>query len=638
MKNVRTGIFVFVIGLSIGVGSVAGVLFLRQDGTTQFLSERTNRTQEAESLSVSYTTNKASTKSKANIDVPSQIEDLVFPKRTFAWKERIVSWVNNLTDDQILSWLEQSTDSSWKVPLLIRTELQTKLLQKLSITAPDRAIDFSLARDDRQQRYAMTNIVFQTWTHLDIDGAVARVKEMNAQDSRYFLKTILNTCDDLSLEQMREVAMEIGDESFAFTVYFQNIGKGNIDKPRETWYEIVSLANRERIQHMTSSVLSRVAVAWVEEYGIEVLDEIVSSISDDVEYSSTLYDILGVLSSNQPDKIFDFVMSNLGDRAVDVIQRSGITNEWVQKDPKGLLAKLGILPANKFRQSVLRSAVRQWAEINPREILSQLDVVPPGQRDYASSRAIEIFSRTSPTEAAQFILHLTDDGSQSRFARILISQWIDDDAKAAKEWVLGLPVSKPMRASLINHLAKALVRTDPRSAFELALQQPLDNDDDSPHKSIGDEVIILSRIADHDVQLAIEFLPKVRSGGKASAYTDVGITLVEQGNLHQALQLANHLDESEKSEFFQEVAMDWLWRDPKGLLREFDDFPTSSKSRIALAMTFSNRVTSYYTDEEIEELERHISEKDKKLLKQLQEIDLSNPIDEDFEKFYELHL
>lgn len=637
MRTLPTRILILVIGVFIGLAGVAGLMFLLEDDRTFSPRESTKSTPRVESFHDS-TFGSGTSESDDGVGVPSSVKLLVFPKRTFAWKERIVSWVNILTEDQILSWLGQSTDSSWIVPVTIRSELQTKLLQKLSITAPNRATDFSLARADRIQRYSMTNIVLQTWAHLDLDGAVARVKELNTQDSRYFMRTIFAAREDLSLEQMREVALELGDESYAFSVYFQNLVKSKINEPRETWYEIVRLANRERVQHTTGAALSRVAGAWVEEQGLNVLDEIVTSISNDAEYLSVLYDILRDLASEEPEEVFDFVVSNLGDRMVEVLKRSGITNQWIQKDPKGLLAKLDCIPATIFRQTVLLNAIQQWADNNPRELLARLDLVPPGQREIASNRAIRKLSRISPVETAQFILRLTDDSLQSRFAPILFQHWTDENAKAAKNWVFGLPVSEPMREPFIHSLTRSLVQTDPRGAFELALQQPLDHSDDSASRPIGEEVYILQRITDQDVQLALELLPKVREGGKATAYQDVGISLVKHGHLQQALGLADQLDKTEKSDFYQAVAMDWLWNDPRGLLREFDDFPISSKSRIALAMTFSNKFTSYYTDEEIEQLEGHISEKDKKMLKQLNEIDLSNPTDADYEKFFELHL
>ncbi len=80
--------------------------------------------------------------------VPSDIDDLVFPKIAFDRKASILSWVNVLSDDQIVNWLEQSIESSWDVDESHRYELQSALLQKLSIKSPERAFDFAWSRDE----------------------------------------------------------------------------------------------------------------------------------------------------------------------------------------------------------------------------------------------------------------------------------------------------------------------------------------------------------------------------------------------------------------------------------------------------------------------------------------------------------
>ena len=638
MHTFLARILLLVAGVLIGIGGVAGVIFLVQDDTTTSPGEQTQTTPVVESLPLRNTASNADTsESGGKPAVPSTVDQLVFPERTFERKATIVSWVATLNDDEVLSSLEQSIELSWHVSPANRTELQTILLEKLSTTAPDRAADFALARDDQQQRYSMAKIVLQAWANTDIDGAIARVKELDEQASRSFVETILTARDDFSLEQMREIAIELGNESSAFAYYFRNLSKGKIEHPKETWYEIINIANRESVQNTTGFALSGIAVAWVEEQGLTVLDEILSSISNDSEYSNVLSQIFGTLSADQPEEIFDFVMSNLGDQAQEIIQRSRIVYYWARKDPMAMLAKAETLPATSFRQSLLQRAVGQWAQNNPHQILEQLELVPPGQRNYASSSAIQTLTRTSPTEAAKFVLQVADDALQAQLAQSLIRQWANIDANAAKEWVLGLPTNEPMRASLIYPLASSLVYTDPRGAFELALQQPIEEHEPGGFLSTGHEVSILSMISHQDIQLALELLPQVRESGRTFAFTTVGSNLIQQGNAQQALRLANQLSEEPQQQYYRGIAMSWSMNDPKGLLEAFDDFPASTKSKVALTITISNESSSTYSDEEIASMEKHLSKEDKELLNQLQDIDMSNPSPEDVEKLQQLY-
>lgn len=125
----------------------------------------------------------------------------------------------------------------------------------------------------------MSSTVFQVWANTDMDGAGARIKELDEQTiySIFLVGTLLTTRDDLSLERMREIAVELGEGTSAFTYYYRNLVKGDIEKPRDTWYEIINIANHDSVQNTTGTALSRVAAAWIEEKGLEVLDESVGS-------------------------------------------------------------------------------------------------------------------------------------------------------------------------------------------------------------------------------------------------------------------------------------------------------------------------------------------------------------------------
>ena len=614
-------------GVLIGIGSVAGVIFLLQDDTTSSPRTQTQTTPELESLPRPNGESSADANDSNNNDAaPTIVDQLVFPKRTFDRKATIVSWVVDLTDDEVVSWLEQSTDPSWQVLQVNRTELQKNLLQKLSLTAPERAVDFAMAREEQRDRYLMANTVFQVWANTDIDGAVARVKELNEQASNYFVGSVLTARDDLPLERMREIAIELGDENAAFTFYFQNLTRGEIENPRETWYEIVNLATRESVQGTAGYALSNVAAAWVEEKGLNVLDEIVSSISSDSQYSSILYLVFSEISAEQPEEIFDYMMSNLGDQANEIIQKSNITYHWARKDPKGALVKAQTLPTSGVRRTLVQSAVWEWSQQNPRQLLEQLELIPPSEHANASSNAIRALTQTSPTETAEFVLQVADDEMQVQLARNFVQSWVGVDAEAAKDWVLNLPAGESMRASLIPTLASSLVPTDPKGAFELALQQPIEeNELIGGSDATGQEVLILSSIAWQDIDLAIELLPQVRDAGKVSAFSMVGHSLIRLGNTQQVLELADQLVVEQRPRYYQSIAEIWSMSDPKGLLKAFDDFPHRAKSRIALSVIRTNGFSNSYSDDEIEELEKHISEEDEELYNRLKEIDFYNP-------------
>ena len=639
MQSFLARVLLLVAGLLIGFGGVIGLMFLLQNDSKPTPDEHTKTTSEEESLPHPNTARSTDTdKSRSKDAVPSRVDQLVFPKRTFDRKATILSWVEDLTDNEIINWLEQSTDPTWQVSSANRNELQTTLLQKLSTNSPERAVEFALAREEERDAIWMANTVFQIWANTDIDGAVARAKELKEQETNNFIGTILTARDDLQLERMREIASELGDESFAFTHHFRNLTLGDIENPKETWYEIINLATRESVQDHTPWALRNVAVAWVEEKGLDVLAEIVSSMSSDSEYDTILPTVFNGISATRPEEIFDYIMSNLGDRATEIIERSHINYNWSRKDPKGMLAKAESLPASRLRQNMVQQAVWGWAEQNPRELLEQLELLPPNERERASRNAIQSLTQTSPTEAVKFVMQVTDEELQLQLAQNLVQRWVFDDASAAKEWVLNLPVAGPMRASLTGPLTNSLVYTDPRGAFEFALQQPIEESSRVGGFVMGQEVSVLGTIAWQDIDLAMELLPKVRDSGKESAFSTVGSRLILQGHTKQALQLANQLTDKQQKNYYQSITMIWSNSDPKGLLKAFDDFPNTVKSKIALSMVWRNETSSTYSKDEIESIKKNMNKEDSEMLNQLQEIDMNNPSSEDLDKLRELNL
>ena len=631
MQTLLGRVLVFIVGVSIGLGVVAGAIFLLPNNSTKTNVDQTETLPRPSPLPTQAPSGEpgdATREPHSKVEIPSTLHDLVLPESTFERTATLYAIIARLSDDEVFNWLEQSIDPSWKVEPRHRSELQTRLFQKVAVTAPHRAIDFALARDGQPEIYSKATTVLQVWAKTDLDGAIVRAKELNDRGSTsYWTSTILRARDDLSLERLREIAIEIGNEGLAFTTYFHNLSKGKIENPRETWHEIINVATRENLQGTTAFPLRRVVATWVEMEGLGVLDEVMSSLSDAPEYSSALNSVFRELSLSQPEAIFDYIMSNLGDRAADFVSDSGLSHNWARKDPKGMLAKVKSLNASRLRGNLVRTAVQYWAEKAPLRVLEQLASIPPGERDFASRTAIDELAQTSPTDAVEFILGVEDDALQTQLAETLVERWVYVDVNAAKEWVLSVPIDDPMRASLVHSLTNYLLRSDPRAAFKFALEQPMRERHPGDDSVVGYEVVVLSSISFQDIELAVELLPQVRGDGRSSAFTTIGGVLVSQRKSEQALQLAEELDEAQQLQYFLNISDSWAHYDSAGLLKAFDHFPSSMKSKIASKVIRVIRgyarsgIVVRMTSEEISTIEKHINEDDMKELNRLEDSD-----------------
>ena len=626
MQNPFSRALTLLAGLLIGILGVTGVLVLLPENGVSSDSQLVENQRGGDKDGYTGSMSQVSGDS-----VPSDIHDLVFPKHAFETKMSIVSWVQALSKDQILDWLQQSIEPSWNVTDTNRHELQTALLQKLVTTDPERAFEFAWSIDD-ERKLGIASIVIREWASVDLEGVITHVNGMGPGESSYFPQTIVAARGDLNLDQQREIANKLGDESYAFSNYFQNLTAGEIENPKEIWYEISNLANDEGMEEVSGYALGRVAVAWVEKEGTAVLDEIVSSMSSDSQYDFALPRVFRALAADEPEKIFDYILQNLGDQAPEVIERSRIAYDWAHKDPHGLLSRVETLPASRYRRNIVSSAVYQWATKNPQQLLRNLELIPSEHREDASRNAIRKLASTSPSEAAKYVLQVSDYSTQLSIARTLVREWSYQDVGAAKEWVYSLPKSDPLHSALIQPLVQVLVNTDPRAAFQLALDQPINEREDNPLSVRGFEVSILSTIAYHDLDLAIELLPQVRDRGQSKilAYSLVGASLIESGETQQAMDLGNQLPSQQQTQYYRRLASRWMLQDPKGLLQAIEEFPTNeTKSKIALQIHMVHNMMQTYSADELTSVDKYFTEEDRKNLQAIQDIDLMNPSEEE---------
>lgn len=609
-----------------GLGGTACVLYLLPDNSDSSLGNPTNETAKTESGSYSNTANTTDfSELLENASTPANVADLVFSKHAFARKATIVFWAESLSEDQALARLDQSTSPSWQIVSTDRIDLQTTLLQKLSITAPERALKFAMTRDE-QERAWMVSVIFGIWAGTNLNDAIEQAKELDGQLVGTALSAILNSRDDLRLEQLREIAMEFSSENVAFLNYFEHLTRSPIKNPEEIWFEIIDLASQEGVQRMSRNALSLSGIAWVKKEGMAALDEMRATLPADFNSTSILSKIFGVLSEHWPQETFAYAESNFEDLAQKLTQYKSLLANWVRRDPLGMIATVAKVPATDVRLDPMARAVSAWAENRPRRCLEHLEQIPIAYRAVASRLAIEILARTSPTEAAEYVSKTSGVSSRRTLARTLVQQWSDQDVDGAVGWVLDLPEEDPVRFELIESLASRLLYTDLELAFQLALEQPISEDRYFPITTRSLESRFLHSVSRYDLDLAFELLPQVRDVGysKVLAYAAIGYSLFEQGETARAIRLANELSPELQAKYFHQVVLGQVYQAPEELFEVFDDFPNELKSKIALAIRVSTQAARTLSQEDIAWLESHISDEETGLLNQLKEIFMTN--------------
>ncbi|MYD46389.1 MAG: hypothetical protein F4W92_08565 [Gammaproteobacteria bacterium] len=542
------------------------------------------------------------------VDSSTRINELVLPAETFARKLTVANWISTLTDEQILENLDYSIQSTWNVSLHIRKEVQSSLIKMLSLNSPNKALTFALARNE-PQRTALISIVFQQWSQNDIDEAIERAKEFPEKERTRLLHSILHARDDLSREQQQEVANELGNENYALTFYLQSLTKLTIENPKETWYEIVDLVEPGNSQQLAA--LKTVASAWVSEKGLDALDVMRATITDDSSRDSVSFHVFLEHVKTHPEATFDYANS-LTD--IPAVYLNSVVSRWAQQDYEAVLAKAETLAPSGVKNEMLSRAYRAWGEESPIEFLERLDEIPAGYQESARWGAIPSLVETDFPKAAELILQFDKEELQSMLAEALVQKWSRHDVEDALDWVSRLSEREPLRTDLRRTIAYSVLSADPRRAFQIAQELPETLIDGT---SLSNEAQILHLIAGEDTKVAIELLSSVQESNQVQAYQVVANQLINLGDTHDVFTLGLQLSMEKKVAYFESVAIHWTRKDPQALLREFEKFPTATiKSKSALALITRNRLITAYSEDEINSLKEYLQPEDEATLNQ----------------------
>lgn len=604
-REITTSAALVTLGIGIGIVACFGVLQFMKNPTESSEVEQQSESQQIKSGVLDENNLPAGQFDNSKPSVPQDLNELRLSESAYERREELSSWILALNESQLIDWLERSSSSDWDVSQQVRKDFQTILLQTLTPHNPTAALDFSLERGD-PLRFDLVQTVFYEWAIVDLDSSVKRASDLGQEFTVSALQGIFEAQDSLTLDEHRAIAVKLGNESYATTFHLRKILDTPMDNPKETWYEVVQLAepNREHYQFLT-----QIAVAWIEASGIEVLNEIIASIENEDLRASISLEILREITVSQPDEAFAFAL-DLKSQNREFVART-VIETWAKHDPHVALEAVKAVPPSQFRSDLEFSAVQEWVQRDPRDVLERLHEVPISVREDAITESVYWIAQDAPVEAASLVQQL-DKESQWTARDILMESWLNQDFEAAIDWAENSDsIDSEIRPYLLHDVAAKVLWIDPKRAFQIARQVPL-----LAESTIGSEAMIIGRIASSDLTQALELLPQVRSGDtKTQAYVAVASQLIGQGDTQAAMNLGTELPESDLDSFLIDLAQRWAFRDITGLLAEMESFPTAEvRSKIALTLTANVHSRDRFTDAQLEQLQAFLSTEDKATL------------------------
>ncbi|MYD46735.1 MAG: hypothetical protein F4W92_10310 [Gammaproteobacteria bacterium] len=564
----------------------------------------------------------------SNVQPSLSLEDPSLHTNAFRRKLAIYTYVAGLSVQDLKTKLEELSSGSQKLSLHVQDELQSALVERLTIVNPETAVEFAVVQKvpdmDRTAEWytwqdssgepaplymPVVRSVFSDWALSDLKDAISKAKSLSGDAKSNALSGILTVQEGQSLATYRQIARDLGDEERGVAFYVQSFSSGQIDDPKAAWREVIDLLDPNNYNH--SIALNNIVKQWYEQDGFNVLDEIRESTLDSEIKHGAIHQILWQAAEENPAQAFQYAL-NMPSEGRHSPTLYTVVRKWSESDPQAAFQAVSAIEKSGQREQLQQTVAGYWARQEPWYVLENLDNFPNNIHESLRANAIREIARTSPKEAAELALEHTEAMRYSSLPWYVLNEWIEQDVEAAINWVYNGPVKDKDRYGWVQALTRELVDSDPRRAFDLAVKYDIPEDADNMgmgRYQEGLEADVISRITYDDLDLAVELLPQVREGiTKTRAYTSVGSRYIENGHSTKALELGLKLPLENQASYFQSIAYSWARIDPAGLVESIKRLPTEEiRTRIAATLS-SQWARENFTDEQIDTLKQYLSE------------------------------
>ncbi|MCY3540445.1 MAG: hypothetical protein OXH31_00840 [Gammaproteobacteria bacterium] len=489
-----------------------------------------------------------------------------------------------------------------------REMAQQAILRHLTVINPQEAFRRIKKVSIFQHEAALTT-VFSEWAVIHLEGAIEAASKLVGSHRIVALQAILEIRDDLSEDKRRSIATRLKSvETYDRLISDSEIAQ-NFEKPEDSWDYLL---NDEVDDIMQTETLTRVAEAWREEAGFEVLWNIYSEIED----YSTQIQLLRSISKEDPAGALDYARG-LPAGEDQIFLATTVVFEWARTDPKAALATVSTFAPSSLTTSLEISIANAWAVTNPQELIENVEAISAEYRASPLATAFSYLARKDPLEAIvtlNSVEHLV--GNTSTLVASIVRQWADQEPGTATDWVLeNFVQDDSQRRSLLERTLPALALRDPNKAFELAIEQPVSE------TGLGLDYYVMGAIVrEGDIEVAKKLLPRVNDSSRSIIYGNVAAGMVDEGQTDEALELGKDLEESSQRYYYLRVFASWAFNNPKNLMESLEGLPTSrTKSIAAMQLITRNHRNPVFTDDQIDHLRTFLNSEDEASVKRFDE-------------------
>lgn len=576
-RNLVIGI-TFAAGLTIGIVAVVAI----QNFGYQDSQGARNATQG--DVQQTTTTRGVHAPVEASVQVGSFHEIFRHPKISEQYRQ-LYTILSLATETELNNWWTQSKKIERQSHRDIAQEV---IIGYLTVLNPQKALRY-LDNVSKLHINSLLTTVFSEWAVLRLEEAVDTASTLLGTRRKVAIQAILETRDDLSDMERRSIAEQLDEEESYQILLSDTKATQSIAEPEKSWS---ILLNDEVDNSRQAESFSKIALAWYQQIGFEVLPKIY-----ELGQYGIRNDLVNVIARFNLAGALDYTRGLL-DENVKTSLSQIIVRYWARADAQAALAAASTFEPSSLASDLEDEIAGIWAQTRPMELIENIGKISEQSRLWSLDIAFSRIAREDPTKAISMLSSVESIvGNTSSILNSVVETWAIHQPNAATDWVLShFEDEDPDRQNLLGRVLPYFAGQNPVQAFELALEEP------DPKNGRGLERSVIQRIAFYgDIELAKKLLPRVRESSKPPSYIAVATAMVDLDQTSEALELGKELNESEQKSYYQQVFSRWVLRKPDNLFDSLKDLPSSNIQVFAAQeLIYWNRLYPILNDDQLD--------------------------------------
>lgn len=487
--------------------------------------------------------------------------------------EALYGRLRNADFDSISSLVDQ--DWTTFSPSLHR-EIQEVVIRRMTQFDPIEALRqvSNLSKSDRNR---LTIAIFDEWSGVDLEEAIAHASSFAEKDKRNALKGILLARFDLSSSQRNDVVRQLGHEQVLIDSQVLSLAGEPVEDPARAWSDFLASHGGDvsSLSDAQLTLLRHIVDSWMS-HGVDT--DVAGAVSTALQTSSNVSAVrmlLETLARHDPTVAFQAALS---------------------------------IENSEVRTQMQRHIVAEWIKVDPLSALEGLELIPSELQDWSKQEALVALSVTAPAEAAKRLGILSSDDAKSAVARTIASYWAGLNPEAARDWVKSDPEIQDLRWVLMYRIVWKVSQDDPDKALKWALEEPVNEQ----QRGQGLEPAVVRSVAlQGDYETAISLAKKARDvENQQWSYVSIGSVLTDRGKSADAWSLLeDDIPERFHALYWTQVAYNWVRVEPDAAFESLESLPSQEiRQHVASGLFNHNRMTHMFSNEQIRSLKKYLPE------------------------------